>query len=150
MVVFGYCSKHQTAGFNHLSDSVLTGSLVVRQTQTRTAVTRTEGSPKNLTRREQDTIIRGSAADQTWEVVTADPRIIRKMEKQGYKPDPRKNPAEYVSYTVPFGRIRILRGEKRKLSAVALANATKRLALFRERQNGSNGPGPYRTIAVKN
>jgi hypothetical protein len=81
----------------------------------------------NLTRQEQETIIRGSAADQTWEVVTADPRIIRKMEKQGYKPDPRNNPAEYVSFTVPFGRIKILRAEKRKLTPEQVEELRQRL-----------------------
>ncbi len=29
-----------------------------------------------LSREEQETIIKGNAASQTWEVVTADPRII--------------------------------------------------------------------------
>jgi very-short-patch-repair endonuclease len=52
-------------------------------------------SELNLTREEQETIIRGNAASKTWEVVTADPRIVRKMEKQGYKPDDRKNPWGY-------------------------------------------------------
>jgi hypothetical protein len=36
-----------------------------------------------LSRLEQETIIRASALDRQWEVVTADPRIIRKLEKQG-------------------------------------------------------------------
>jgi hypothetical protein len=79
----------------------------------------------DLTREEQETVIRGNAAAKTWEVVTADPRIKRRMEKQGYKPDSRRNPAEYLSYTVSFSRVRILRAEKRKLSGIALINATK-------------------------
>ena len=67
-----------------------------------------------LTKQEQETIIRGSAANNTWEIVTADPRTIRRMEKQGYKPDDRPNPWGYVSYTVPFNRIAIRKAEKRK------------------------------------
>jgi hypothetical protein len=70
----------------------------------------------DLTREEQETIIRGNAAAKTWEVVTADPRIKRRMETQGYKPDDRKNPWGYISYTIPFSRIRILKAEKRKMS----------------------------------
>ncbi len=69
-----------------------------------------------LTREEQETIIRTSAADQTWEIVTADPRIIRKMAKQGYQPDARENPWGYVSFTVPYSRVKIMRAEKRQIS----------------------------------
>jgi hypothetical protein len=67
-----------------------------------------------LTRQEQETVIRGDAASQEWEIVTADPRIIRRMERQGYKPDIRTNPWGYVSFTISFDRIRIARAEKRK------------------------------------
>ncbi len=67
-----------------------------------------------LTKQEQETIIKGNAASREWEVVTADPRIIRRMAKQGYKPDERENPWGYVSFTVPFDRIGIRKAEKRK------------------------------------
>jgi hypothetical protein len=82
-------------------------------------------SELNLTREEQETIIRGNAASKTWEVVTADPRILRRMEKQGYQPDPRKNPWGYISFTVPFDRVRILKAEKRKPSEAMLAAGAK-------------------------
>jgi hypothetical protein len=83
-------------------------------------------SELNLTREEQETIIRGNAASKTWEVLTADPRIARRMERQGYQPDPRKNPWGYVSFTVPFDRIKILKAEKRKLSGIALIKQTEK------------------------
>ncbi len=70
----------------------------------------------SLTREEQETIIRGNAAIRQWEICTADPLIIRKMAKQGYKRDERENPWGYVSFTVPFDRIKIARAEKRKMS----------------------------------
>jgi hypothetical protein len=79
----------------------------------------------DLTREEQETIIRTNALHKTCEVVTADPLIMRRMEKQGYKPDERRNPAGYVSYTIPFSRVRILRTEKRKPSEKTLAALAK-------------------------
>jgi hypothetical protein len=89
--------------------------------------TRTARKERNvdLTREEQETIIRSNAASKTWEVVTADPRIIRKMDKQGYHKDERRNPAEYVSYTIPFDRIRILKAEKRKVTGRPFAKRTE-------------------------
>jgi hypothetical protein len=86
----------------------------------------------DLAREEQETIIRGSAGAKTWEVVTADPRIKRRMETQGYQPDPRKNPWGYVSYTVPFSRVRILRAEKRKMSETELAMRREHMKRVRE------------------
>ncbi len=53
-----------------------------------------------LTPEEKETVIRGNAGSKTWEVVTADPSMIRYMEKQGYTPDDRKNPWGYKSYTL--------------------------------------------------
>jgi hypothetical protein len=73
-------------------------------------------SDYKLTREEQETVILGNAASQKWEVVTADPRIIRKMAKQGYQPDDRPNPWGYVSFTVPLDRIKIGKAVKRTLS----------------------------------
>lgn len=68
-----------------------------------------------LNKQEMETIIRGSAGSQEWEIVTADPRMIRRLEKQGYKPDIGTNPYGYLSYTIPFDRVRIAKAEKRKL-----------------------------------
>lgn len=67
-----------------------------------------------LTREEQETIIRSYAASRTWDICTADPKIIRKMKRQGYVPDDRPNPWGYVSFTVPYSRVTIRRAEKRK------------------------------------
>jgi len=71
-------------------------------------------SAYKLTREEMETIIRANAASQQWEIVTADPKIIRRMAKQGYQQDKRENPWAYVSFTVPFDRIAIKKAEKRK------------------------------------
>jgi len=74
-----------------------------------------------LSREEQETIIRGNAASHEWEVVTADPKQVRRMARQGYKPDPRTNPWGYVSFKVPYDRVRVMRAEKKKLSETQLA-----------------------------
>ncbi len=80
-----------------------------------------------LSKEEQETVINSNAASRTWDVCTADPRIIRRLERQGYKPDERENPWGYVSFTVPFDRVRILRPEKRKASGVAAQKQQERL-----------------------
>jgi hypothetical protein len=67
-----------------------------------------------LTREEQETIIKGNAANNEWEIITADSRTIRRMEEQGYKPDDRPNQWGYVSFTVPFDRIAVRKPERRK------------------------------------
>ena len=69
-----------------------------------------------LAREERETVIRGNAASHSWEVVTADPRIIRKLTRQGFKPDDHPNPWSYVSFTLPFNRIGIRRADRRTLS----------------------------------
>jgi hypothetical protein len=45
-----------------------------------------------LTREEMETIIRGNASSKEWDICTADPRMRRKIEKQGYNLDQRENP----------------------------------------------------------
>ncbi len=92
-----------------------------------------------LTREEQETIIKGNAASRTWDVCTADPRIIRRMEKQGYKPDERENPWGYVSFAVPFDRVRILRPEKRAMSAERKQRQSEILSNARKARNGLSG-----------
>ncbi len=81
-----------------------------------------------LSREEQETVINGNVASQTWDLITADPRIIRRMEKQGYTPDQRQNPWGFVSFPVPFDRLRILRREKRRMSERQLENIKFALA----------------------
>ncbi len=69
---------------------------------------------RNLTKEEMETIIRGNAASKEWEILTADPRMIRRMGKQGYRPDDRPNPWGYVSFTLPFDKVKIVKAERRK------------------------------------
>ncbi len=92
-----------------------------------------------LTLEERETVINGNAARRTWEVVTADPRIVRRMAKQGYKPDERDNPWGYVSFTVPFDRVRILRPEKRTMSAERKQRQSEILSNARKARNSLSG-----------
>jgi hypothetical protein len=87
-------------------------------------------SEYRLYRDEKETIILGSAASRTWDICTADPRIIRKMKMQGYKPDNKTNPWGYASFTLPFEKVRIVKAEKRKTSgrpfqSISSANSRK-------------------------
>jgi hypothetical protein len=103
-----------------------------------------------LSREEQETIITGNATTKEWDILTSDLRIIRRMERQGYKPDGRKNPWAYFSYTIPFNKIAILRAgdrirreltpeqiEKRRAS---LAMARKSLINSQEVEAGTTPP----------
>lgn len=65
----------------------------------------------HMTREEQETIIIGNADSREWEVCTADPKIQRKMERQGYKPNGAKNPWGYQSFTLPYAKITIRRAK---------------------------------------
>ena len=68
-----------------------------------------------LTREERETIIRSSAADKEWEICTADPRVVRYLIRQGYAPMPDHQLSDpYLAFTVPFGRLRFLKREKRR------------------------------------
>ena len=87
-----------------------------------------------LTREEMETVIRSSAADKEWDIVTADPRMIRYLEKRGYKPKPDHQFQEpFVQFTVPFGRLRFLSTEKRKLTVEQ--RAQRAIVLARARQS---------------
>jgi len=74
---------------------------------------------RELTREEQETIVRTNAISKTWEVVTADPKIIRQLERKGWTRDERKNPSGYYSFTID--RLSFPRKEKRKLGSVLAA-----------------------------
>jgi len=78
-----------------------------------------------LSREEQETVIRGNAASHEWEIVTADPKIIRLMARRGYQQDQRENPWGYVSFIIPFDRVKVLRPEKRKMTEGQKANILK-------------------------
>ncbi len=73
-----------------------------------------------LTREEQETTILGNAVSREWDICTADPKMIRRMERQGYHPDARPNPWGYVSFTIPLNKISILRAGKREYAPEAL------------------------------
>jgi len=88
-----------------------------------------------LTKQEQETIIKSNAASQEWEIVTADPRTIRRMEKLGYEPDDRQNPWGYVSFTLPFDRIAIRKAVKRKTGFALKKSVALHSGAISESQN---------------
>jgi len=59
-----------------------------------------------LTPEERETVIRCSASDRQWDIMTADVRIINKLTKRGYKQTADKNPWGYVSFKIDFDRVR--------------------------------------------
>ena len=68
-----------------------------------------------LTREEQETVIRSSAADQQWDVCSADPRFIRYLMRQGYAPEPDHQFSDpYMAFKLPYNRLRVLKREKRQ------------------------------------
>ena len=70
-------------------------------------------SDYKLSKEEQETIILGNAASKQWDICTADPKIIRKMARQGYKQAERSNPWGYVSFLIPFDRVKIAKSIKK-------------------------------------
>lgn len=60
-----------------------------------------------LARGEQDTVIGGSAADQEWDVCTANPRFIRYLKRQGYEPAPDYQLGDHLSCRISYRRLRI-------------------------------------------
>lgn len=52
-------------------------------------------------------MIRSSAADQEWDVITADPRMVRYLKRQGWELKTDHQIPAPVSYKVPFRKLRI-------------------------------------------
>ena len=67
-----------------------------------------------LTKEEQESVVRCSAADQEWDVVTADPRFIRYLRKRGWTPEPDYQFHTHLACRIPYAKLRVLRPEKRK------------------------------------
>jgi hypothetical protein len=67
-----------------------------------------------LTKEEQETVIRCSAADQEWDVCTADPRMIRYLTKRSWTRQPDYQDSTFLFCRLPFAKLRVLRPEKRK------------------------------------
>jgi hypothetical protein len=100
--------------------------------------TNTKMPDYKLTRDEMEPIIRGSAGSREWEIITADPKIIRRMDKQGYRPDGKQNPHGFLSFTVPADRVRIGKAEKAKRGFAA----KKSVGLHNNVTSGNqNSPG---------
>ena len=95
-----------------------------------------------LTLQEQETIINGNSASKEWDILTSDSRIIRRMDRQGFKPDGRSNPWGYVSYTIPFDKISILKaGNRVKPQFTPEQLERKRVALALARKALTNNQG---------
>jgi hypothetical protein len=69
---------------------------------------------RRLTKEEQETGIRSSAADQEWDVCTADPRMIRYLTRRGWTLQPDYQDSTFLFCRLPFAKLRVLRPEKRK------------------------------------
>ncbi len=67
-----------------------------------------------LSKAEQETVIGCSAADSEWDLVTADPRFIRYLRKRGWTLEPDRQFPTHLSCRFPYGKLRVLRPEKRK------------------------------------
>ena len=78
-----------------------------------------------LTKAEQETVIRCSAADQDWDICTADPRFVRYLKRQGYEPAPDYQGRDYLSCRIPYRKLRLskkagLTAEQRARLAIQL------------------------------
>ena len=78
-----------------------------------------------LTREEQETTMRASAADGEWDICSADPRFIRYLKRQGYEPVPDHQLSGFVKFRVPFEKLRIRKREI-KVSEAQRAGLAKR------------------------
>jgi hypothetical protein len=76
---------------------------LIRIGEVKNSVTKTY----RLTKEEQETVIRSSAADQEWDVCTADPRVIRYLKRQGYEPEPDYQLRDHLSCRIPYRKLRI-------------------------------------------
>lgn len=74
-----------------------------------------ERTEYKLKREEQEKIIRTSAADDEWEVYTADPKFIRRFEKRGYQPYRQDQWGR--CYRIPLNGISIRSANRKKRSA---------------------------------
>ena len=64
--------------------------------------------PKPLSREEQETVIRGNAAESTWDIVTADPKFQRYLERRGWSGrTDRQFGDPYKGYVLPYAKVRI-------------------------------------------
>jgi hypothetical protein len=64
-----------------------------------------------LTREEQETTIRASAADEEWDICSSDPRFIRYLKRQGYEPVPDHQLSGFFKFQISFIKLRIRKRE---------------------------------------
>ncbi len=60
-----------------------------------------------MTREEQETVIRKSAADDAWDIWTCDPKFIHLLERRGYEPQPdhQSKNGKAVSIQIPYRQL---------------------------------------------
>ena len=69
----------------------------------------------HLSMEERETVIRKSAADKIWDIVTADPAVIRYLEKRGYVSNRDSQFSDpYRHFEVESKRLRFLTKDKRQ------------------------------------
>ena len=78
-----------------------------------------------LTREEQETVIRSSSADSEWDVVSADPRFIRYLKRQGFTLEVDYQLSDHLSCKVPFRNLRV--SKRRNLTDEQKARMANRL-----------------------
>ena len=83
-----------------------------------------------LAKYEQETVIRCCAEDKTWDVFTADPRMIAYLKRMGYPLErDRQLASTHLSVKIPFRDLRVLRyGRKKRQSGVSASAASLRRA----------------------
>jgi len=81
-----------------------------------------------LSREEMETTILGNAVSNSdWTITTADPRIIRKLQKLGWE-SKALGAGPYLRFILPFPKIRFARPENRKPTGRPFTKRTKDLA----------------------
>ena len=89
-----------------------------------------------LSREEQETVIRASAADDCWDIWTCDPRIIRLLKRRGYitKSDHQSKGGDAVSVKIPSSQIVIRSAKRRTLTEEERLKAVNTLQKCRASQ----------------
>lgn len=80
-----------------------------------------------LTNEERETVIMGNAACQEWDIVSADPRIIRKIERAGWKAEADLDPWGAKRFKIPLPRLSFRRPVSDKDRERGKALAAKRV-----------------------
>jgi len=104
----------------------------------------TMSSKRRLTREEQETVIRSSAADSEWDICSADPKFIRYLKRQGYEPVPDHQLSDYLSCKVPISKVRLAKRDA-KLTAKQRAVLARGVKFNKENRRSARDKTENRT-----